>query len=98
MTATKTKITAALFAVLLLNTAYIAAFADATIFYMTNVLAHLLGGLVFTLIAPTVFPRIPAVIIAVSALTGLWLAFKGATFDQQPVLWAHIVISLVFVA
>ena len=95
---TKTKITAILFAALLLNTAYIAAFADATIFYMTNVLAHLLGGLVFTFIALTVFPRIPAIILGISALTGLWLAFKGATFDQQPVLWAHIVISVIFVA
>ena len=35
-----------LFVVLLVNTAYIAAFASPTIFYMGNVLAHLVLGLV----------------------------------------------------
>ena len=40
------KWTAVLFVVLLVNTAYITAFASPTVFYMTNVLAHLVLGLV----------------------------------------------------
>ena len=40
------KWTAALFVLLLVNTAYIAAFASPTIFYMANVLLHLVLGVV----------------------------------------------------
>ena len=39
------------FLVLLLNTAYVAAFSFATVFYMTNVLVHLVLGLVLSVAA-----------------------------------------------
>ena len=40
--------TAILFIVLLVNTAYIASFASPTVFYMGNVLLHLVLGVVLT--------------------------------------------------
>ena len=40
---------ALLFLVLLVNTAYVAAFSSATIFYMANVLGHVVLGAVLTI-------------------------------------------------
>ena len=86
------------FAALLLNTAYIAAFAEPTVFYMGNVLAHLIGGVVFTLLALTVFPRSVSLVLVVLTLVGLYLAKAGNTFDQKWVLWTHIGFGILFTA
>ena len=49
---TLTRWAAFLFIVLLLNTAYIAAFASPTVFYMANVLLHLVLGVCCWLLCP----------------------------------------------
>src|SRR5688572_1774364 len=71
------RLLAVLLLLLLLNSAYLAAFASPTLFYMTNVLAHLLLGGAFTLIAVWKL-RARAGWIALSLLTacsllGVWL-------------------------
>jgi Flp pilus assembly protein TadD len=86
-----------LLCVLLLNTAYIAAFAHPTVFYMANVLAHLIGGLLFTILALWVFPRKLSTVLTISALAGIYIAIAGNTFDHRYVLWAHIAVSAIFV-
>ena len=52
--------TAVLFIVLLINTAYIAAFASPTIFYMGNVLLHLVLGVVLTVALLFLLRQFPA--------------------------------------
>lgn len=81
---------------LLLNTAYIAAFAEPTVFYMGNVLAHLAGGLLLTVVAFWAFPRSISIVLAVAALAGLYLAWFGNTFDQRWILWTHIAVGALF--
>jgi uncharacterized membrane protein YagU involved in acid resistance len=75
--------TAILFVVLLVNTAYLAAFADPTVFYMSNVLLHFLLGLVLAVAFALLLARRPdlrsallpaAVLFGVALLAGLWLA------------------------
>lgn len=61
------------FAALLLHTANIAALAEPTVFYMGNVLAHLVGGVAFTLLAFTVFPRSVSMVLVALTLVGLYL-------------------------
>ncbi|HSF42761.1 MAG TPA: hypothetical protein VLT87_23350, partial [Thermoanaerobaculia bacterium] len=51
--------TAILFAVLLVNTAYLAAFASPTIFYMSNVLLHLGLGLALAVAFVVLLARDP---------------------------------------
>src|SRR5436309_6215858 len=94
------KWTAALFVVLLVNTAYITAFASPTIFYMTNVLAHLVLGLGLAVAFGVLLARRPdlragivpaAVLLGIALIAGLWLAVAGNVLAHRPVLWAHIV-------
>ena len=51
------KTTGALFLALLVNTAYIAAFADPTVFYMGNVLIHFLLGIALAIAVGLLFLR-----------------------------------------
>jgi tetratricopeptide (TPR) repeat protein len=85
--------------VLLVNTAYIAAFASPTIPYMTNVLFHLgLGvalviALVTLLVQQKVLMRgtgIASGLFAISAMLGGYLAWVGNLTPLRPILWAHI--------
>ena len=85
MSSARIRVVAFGFAALLLNTAYIWAFAEPTIFYMGNVLAHLAGGLLFTVLAYRAFPKVAWSVLAVSAAIGIYVAIKGNTFDQR---WA----------
>lgn len=96
------------FLLLLANSAYLWGFPAPTIFYMSNVLVHivlalgLLAGSVLMLWrspAARDFARYskasPAVaILAVAALTGIYLTIFGATSAQRPILYAHIAFSL----
>ena len=50
---------AILFIVLLINTAYVAALPSPTIFYMTNVLLHLMLGVVLTIAVFFLMKRFP---------------------------------------
>src|SRR5579859_7687969 len=89
--------TAVLFLILLINTAYIAAFNSPTIFYMGNVLMHLVLGVVLTvalLFLLRQFPPAAGFFLAAAAL-GIYLALKGNTTDQRWALVAHIVAAAI---
>lgn len=84
------QVTAAAFVLLLVNTAYIGAFAEPSIFYMGNVLLHVaLGALVYVLAIRSLPKSVALVAFAVFA-TGAFLTWKGAVLPNQKVLWAHI--------
>jgi tetratricopeptide (TPR) repeat protein len=93
--------------VLLLNTAYLAAFASPTIFYMGNVIVHVLLGfaLGLGLLGLLLFNRpllkaiaVPAVLFVAALGTGWWLIKFHNTLANRPVLWAHIVLGGLSVA
>lgn len=94
------KWTAVLFVVLLVNTAYITAFASPTVFYMTNVLVHLVLGVALAVAFGLLLARRPdlrrgivpaAVLLGIALVAGLWLTVAGNVLAHRPVLWAHIV-------
>src|SRR5260370_32636715 len=94
------KWTAVLFLVLLINTAYVAAFNSPTVFYMGNVLVHLVLGIVLTvalLFMLRQFPPAAGFFLAAAAL-GVYLAARGNTTDQRWALVAHIVAAAVGLA
>ena len=64
-----------LFLVLLVNTAYVAAFSSATIFYMTNVLGHVVLGALLTIALLFVLRRSGLLRGAPAAVGFLLLAF-----------------------
>src|SRR5438093_5100072 len=87
------------FVVLLVNTAYVAAFATPSIFYMTNVLIHLgLGlalaiGLIFQLRKDAELRSgITSALglFGVALLLGLFLAKAGNITENRWALWSHI--------
>src|SRR5215469_2914605 len=93
------KWTAVGFLLLLLNTAYVWAFAFPTIFYMTNVLLHLALGVGVSLLAVWLVGRnshpssgiLPAAgFFLIALVLGVYLAVGGNTVDHHWALWAHI--------
>ena len=91
------------FVVLLLNSGYISAFATASIFYMANVLLHLVLGLALAVGFASLLARqpelrrpliVPAVFFAIAVALALWLVWAGNLREQRLVLNAHIVASL----
>jgi tetratricopeptide (TPR) repeat protein len=93
--------------VLLLNTGYIAAFASPTIFYMGNVLAHLLIGVVLSLLFAALLLRdadmrrrlgVPALLFALALAAGLFLAVGGAIRDHDWAIRVHILSAALGVA
>src|SRR4051812_37861720 len=93
------KWTAALFVVLLVNSAYIAAFASPTIFYMSNVLGHLVLGVILAVAFAVLLARRPdlrpgvvpaAVLFLIALAAGIWLSVAGNVRAHRPVLWAHV--------
>ena len=85
----------AILALLLVNTAYISAVHPATVFYMGNVLLHLVLGLVLSLVAILMLRRRPALLLLLaSSAFGLYLAVTGNTIDHRWILWSHIVVAL----
>ncbi|MBM3773539.1 MAG: tetratricopeptide repeat protein [Acidobacteria bacterium] len=90
----------ALFLLLLVNSAYLAAFASPTIFYMANVLLHLVLGVV--LLVPLFFliSRYPAAAgcFRVSAALGLFLAAKGNVTENRWAFWSHIAFAALGIA
>ena len=84
--------------ILLVNTAYVAAFSTASVFYMTNVLIHLgLGlalsiGLVFLLRKDSALRSgIPAAVglFAIAVILALYLVKAGNTTDHRWAFWSH---------
>ncbi|HYT66515.1 MAG TPA: tetratricopeptide repeat protein [Vicinamibacterales bacterium] len=90
--------------VLLLNTAYLAAFAEPSLFYFANVVAHIVLGaaLAVPLARRFVFHRrsMPSVLIAATVLAaagtlaGLLITFVGAAGRFRPLLPVHIALML----
>ena len=87
------------FVVLLVNTAYVAAFATPSIFYMTNVLIHLgLGlaltiGLIFLLRKDAALRRgiLSALgLFGIALLLGLFLVGAGNITENRWAFWGHI--------
>jgi Tfp pilus assembly protein PilF len=87
-------------ALLLVNSAYIAAFPSATIFYVGNVILHLALGLVVMVAAGVAirrYPREGGVFLA-AGLPALYLVIRGNTLDHRWILWLHIVLAVAAVA
>ncbi len=82
---------------LVINSAYLAAYAQPSIFYMTNVLAHIFGGALVVAGLMWVLRREnrPAMLMLGGALgIGVWMAVRGNTSDQAWVLYAHIAVAI----
>ncbi len=91
------------FLALLANSAYLAAFASPTIFYMGNVLLHvtlgtsLTAGFVWLLLRDRRIARgapLAAALLFAAAGTGFYLARFGALRENWIVLWTHIATAL----
>jgi tetratricopeptide (TPR) repeat protein len=108
MTLSRLKIAIGLaFVCLLINTGYIAAYASPTIFYMANVLLHLVVGVLLAFAFAALLARDadirrwtlgPALFFFLALLTGLYLAIYGNVHDHASALTAHIVVAAVGVA
>ena len=89
-----------LFGLLLLNSAYLAAFATPSVFYMVNVLLHVAAGTVALLAFAFLVRnehRWGALMLLAAGAFGAWLAFVGNTLDQRAVLYAHIALGVMAV-
>src|SRR5438270_3729320 len=86
-------------AILLVNSALLAAFPTESLFEVVNVLLHIgLGaayGIVALLLSRTDRRQVS---IIIAALSGVLLAFMGNTRDHRVVFIAHVVLSLAAVA
>src|ERR1035441_8217362 len=87
-------------AVLIINGAYLAAFAEPSIFYMGNVLLHLGLGLGLMALAALWARRYPweCGAFLLSGLSALYLADGGNTLDHRWALWLHILLAAISVA
>lgn len=89
------------FALLLLNSAYLAAFAQANLFYMANVLLHIFGGGLVVLGLLWVLKREKPLVSAALAISfgiGVYLAKTGNTSEKAWILATHIGVSVIGVA
>ncbi|HLY16063.1 MAG TPA: tetratricopeptide repeat protein [Bryobacteraceae bacterium] len=89
------RLCAILLVALLVNTAYIAAFASPTIFYMGNVVLHLALGVVLSVLLLWFIREIPVAggLFLIAAMAGIFLAVRGNTTPHRPVLQAHILVA-----
>ena len=80
-----------LLVLLLINTAYIAAFASPTIFYMGNVVLHLALGVALGIMLLWFIRRMPwaGSLFLIAALAGVFLAVFGNTTPHRWVLEAR---------
>ncbi|MCC6590304.1 MAG: tetratricopeptide repeat protein [Bryobacterales bacterium] len=87
----------ALLLLLVVNTAYIAAFSSPTIFYVTNVFVHIGVGLVLTVAAIRYLSRyrLPSILLILSGLLGAWLTYAAAAraFDDiaRHTYWPYVI-------
>ena len=81
--------------VLLINTAYIAAFASPTIFYMGNVVLHLGLGMALAVMLLWLIRRMPLAggLFLAASLAGVFLAVRGNTTPHRWVLEAHVMVA-----
>ena len=96
------RLTGLLFLLLLLNSFYLAAFAFPTIFYMTNVLAHIGVGALVTLLflwwlrsSADFRARVKWAILPLlaAAVLGAVLTYAGSVHAMRWVLWSHIALA-----
>ena len=82
----------AAFVVLIANSAYIAAFPQPAIFYIANVVLHLLLGIGLMAAAFVLVRRLrwAAVMLLLAGAPALYLAIRGNTLDHRWVLWLHV--------
>ncbi|HVW83985.1 MAG TPA: tetratricopeptide repeat protein [Bryobacteraceae bacterium] len=80
----------------LLNAAYVAALPAATLFYVANIVLHLVLGLAACGWLCWAWRRSPKVIpLAAASLLGIYLIARGATSDHRVALWAHIALAVI---
>lgn len=91
--------TMAALVILIVNSAYIAAFPQPTVFYMANVVLHLLLGIGLMVAALVLLRRFgwPSAILLVAGLPAIYLAVRGNTLDHRAILWLHIALAVVAV-
>ena len=91
------------FVILLLNSGYISAFATPSVFYMANVLLHLVLGAVLAGAFALLLKRqpdlrrpliVPAVFFAIAVASALWLVWVGNLREHRWLLNAHVAVSL----
>src|SRR6266404_9600652 len=84
------------FVALLLNSAYLAAFADPSLWYYTNVALHPILGLVLAVAVVKNGRGIPfsgAVALGVGLVLGVLILFVGATRSHALLVYAHVATS-----
>ncbi len=88
------------FGLLLINSGYLAAFPQANLFYVANVILHLGLGLALMADAVIAVKRYPAVSGAILAagVPALYLAVRGNTLAHRWVLWLHIALAVAAMA
>src|SRR4051794_23795185 len=94
---------AAGFAILLVNAAYLAAFAEPSLFYFFNVVLHVILGIAVTIgalgyvylrrPATTAFQKSALAVLAAGSVAGLVLTVTGATRPFRILVDAHIVLT-----
>src|SRR5882672_8963150 len=79
-----------------INGAYLAAFPQASVFYMANVLLHLalgFGLMVVAVFAARRYPRESGAFL-LAGLPALYLAVRGNTLDHRWALWLHVLLAI----
>ncbi|MDZ4801216.1 MAG: tetratricopeptide repeat protein [Bryobacteraceae bacterium] len=95
----KLRVAAVCLIAFLLNTAWLAAFADPTLFYMANVLFHIAAGVVGVVVwwrALAGAGLAIRLLLGLCAAVGIWLTVAGNTNQHRPVLLAHSLIGIAF--
>lgn len=96
----------ALFVGLIVNSGYLAAFASPTVFYMGNVLLHLVAGVVLfvALLLAASHRRevlggakIPLLLYTVAMGIGMWIAYKGNLLENRTTLQVHVAAGILAV-
>ncbi len=78
-----------------LNAAYVAALPAASLFYVANVLLHLVLGTATVVWLARTWRRSPKFVpLAAAAAIGVYLMFVGATTEHRWALWAHILLAV----
>src|SRR5439155_9562752 len=92
---------------LLVNTAYVAAFASPTFFYMANVLAHVVLGIVVAVLGFATLVRhrevrpalsAAAALFAIALAVGLYLTVHGNLAGDRSILRLHVAFGALAVA